>query len=197
MKTDRSRPDFTNALIHFTRGRKSQTRHWESGYSKGATTLVPAMNVLKEIYTAGVIRGSTTESGFIKGFHTAVCLSEVPLSGIRYFAGEGEKYEFYGVAISKRSAFKEGVRPVIYLPDSEGDWIPAEQRWRHVRFEPPTIDHTWEREWRKKGDLELKNVVGCYFFVWSPEERRDLLALTTPLTNVRGVLCMNHLFDMM
>jgi hypothetical protein len=193
----RSRPDFTNTLIHFTRGRNCRERHWEEGYQKGSETVVPAFDVLKEIYLEGTIRASTTKSGFIKGRNTAVCLSEVPLSGIRYFAGEGQKYECYGVAVSKRSAFSTGARPVIYLPDSEGDWIPTDQRWRHVRFDPPSVDHTWEREWRKKGDLELKEVLGCYFFVWTPEERQMLLKLKTPLTNVRGILCMDHLLDMM
>ena len=134
MPTQRARPDFTNALIHFTRGRTSEKRHWESGYKKGETETAVALEVLKEIYADGVIRGSTTASGYIKGAHTAVCFSEVPLSGMRYFAGMEQKYQYYGVAVKKKSAYEQGARPVIYLPDNEGDWIPPEQRWRHVRF---------------------------------------------------------------
>ena len=36
-----------------------------------------------------------------------------------------------------------------------GHWIPAEERWRHVRYEPPQVDFTHEREWRVPGDLDL------------------------------------------
>ena len=193
----KSRPDFAQALIHFTRPRKGVARHWEPDYEKNPEPEISAFEALKEIYIDGVIRGSTSKSGYIKGKNRAVCMSEVPLSGIRYFAGPEEKYEYYGVAISKKSGFGVGARPVIYLPDKEASWIPVEERWRHVRFEPPSIDHTWEREWRLKGDLDLNAVVGCYFFVYSHDEKKSLEALSTGLTTVRGIFCMKHLFDMM
>ena len=194
----KSRPDFAQALIHFTRARKGKARHWEKNYKADTALEVSAFEVLKEIYSEGAIHGSTSESGYVKGKHRAVCMSEVPLSGIRYFAGPDEKYEHYGIAISKKSGFSVGARPVIYLPNGEeSDWIPADERWRHVRFEPPTIDHTWEREWRLKGDLDLNSVVGCYFFVYSHDEKKELEALRTHLTTVRGIFCMKHLFDMM
>jgi hypothetical protein len=66
------------------------------------------------------------------------------------------RYRFYGIALSKRAVFEAGGRPVIYLPDGEADWIPAEEKWRHVRFEHGEVDFTHEREWRVPGDLDLK-----------------------------------------
>jgi len=40
----------------------------------------------------------------------------------------------------------------------KGEWIPEEQKWRHVRFELGKIDWTHEREWRVPGDLDLTKV---------------------------------------
>ncbi len=40
---------------------------------------------------------------------------------------------------------------MIYQPACDFEGLPAEIRWRHVRYEPitnPPIDFTWEREWR-------------------------------------------------
>jgi hypothetical protein len=66
---------------------------------------------------------------------------------------EKGKYRFYGLAFSKRTIFDAGGRPVVYLPDNEGEWIPEEQKWRHVRYEFGKVDWTHEREWRVPGDL--------------------------------------------
>lgn len=194
------RADFTNSLIHLTRERNIKRRHFEVVNGIDEATKVSAFEVLKEILTDGIIRGSGKE-GFIKGAERAVCFSEVPLSGVKYFAntkGDEARYRFYGIAISKRAAFDCGGRPVIYLPDDEGNWIPPDQKWRHVRFEYGTVDHTHEREWRVKGDLDLKNVPGFYVILWNPSEvnqaekaiRSDLKKL------VRGYLPMEHLIQM-
>lgn len=83
---------------------------------------------------------------------------------------------------------------MIYLPESEGDWIPAEHKWRHVRFEHGSVDFTHEREWRVLGDLDLTKLPGLYVLVWTDAEAREISKMETPIQNlIRGILPMEHL----
>jgi hypothetical protein len=135
------RPDFSASLTHLTRER-----------IRANQPSVPAFSVLNEILSAGVIRGGV---GYIKGTKPVVCFSEIPLANINAFADHQEgRFRFYGIVLSKRAIFEAGGRPVIYLPDYEGGWIPDGEKWRHVRFEHGTVDFAHEREWRVLGDLE-------------------------------------------
>ncbi|MDR6412762.1 UNVERIFIED_ORG: hypothetical protein ABIC62_006140 [Burkholderia sp. 1595] len=134
----------------------------------------------------------------MKGARRAACFSEIPLSAVREFASEPTdevaRYRFYGVSTSKKAVFKLGGRPVIYLPENEGDWIPDDQKWRHVRFEHGTVDFTHEREWRVLGDLNLTKLPGLYVLVWSATEAREITSLDMPVKKlIRGILPMEHL----
>src|SRR5262245_19224366 len=137
------RPDFNQSLVHLTRERKVYSAPQKVGDVVKLERVVSAFEVLKETLMSGTIRGSGNE-GFVKGNRRAVCLSEIPLSVVHHFASppsEGDaKYRFYGVALSKRSVFEAGGRPVIYLPDAEGGWIPPDEKWRHVRYEFGRVD---------------------------------------------------------
>ena len=157
-----------------------------------------AFNNLKSILKEGIIKGGF---GFIKGPNRAVCFSEIPLSQLKLFAKpepDKARYRFYGICISKKSAFENGARPVIYLPDDEGEWIPKDEKWRHVRFEYGSVDFTFEREWRKKGDFDLRNVPGFYVICWNPKEKSALKKIINDeiKTKVRGYLPMEHLIQM-
>jgi hypothetical protein len=178
------RADLSHCLIHLTRRRLDP---------EGS-----AFEVLKEILQSGTIRGG---SGFVKGGHSVVCLSEIPFFALREFTSPpagNARYEPYGVLVGKESVFNTGGRPVIYLPDGEATWLPAEQRWRHVRFEAGTVDFTHEREWRVLGDLDLSKMQGLYVLVWSPAEARSLGGLSTPVKNkILGVLPLRDLMTMM
>jgi hypothetical protein len=188
------RPDFSQALIHLTRYRKTQVWNADKFVFEVVET-TPPFQVLKEILTSGVLRGSGNE-GFVKGSQKAVCFSEIPLSAVHHFASEGPdaRYCYYGVVLSKQAAFAAGGRPVIYLPDNEGDWIPAGQKWRHVRFEFGNVDFTHEREWRCPGDLDLTKMPGMQVLVWSPDEANEILTMNSPLQHlIRSVLPMKHL----
>lgn len=181
-KSELRRPDFSHGLVHLTKER-------------GATK---AFDVLKEILVSGELKGSG-HSGYVKGNRKAVCLSEIPLSSVHHFAGKPEveedvRYRFYGLAISKKAVFEAGGRPVIYLPDSEADWLPDDQKWRHVRFEHPDVDWTFEREWRVPENLSLKDVPGIYVLVWGATEAKEIMTLDFPQKKkIRGVLPMEHL----
>jgi hypothetical protein len=182
------RADFTNSLVHLTRETTQlNTKTW------ALDVIGSPFDVLKRILGEGVIRGGT---GFVKG-KPVVCLSEIPLASMDKFAGPmggSSRYRFYGVALSKQAVFAAGGRPVIYLPDSEGNWIPFDQKWRQVKFEPPDVDWTHEREWRVPGDLDLTKVPGLYVIVWSAQEAKEVSNLSCPREKlIRGVLPMEHL----
>lgn len=187
------RPDFSQALIHLTRYRKAT--QWNDEKRENEVHIASPFDVLKEILTSGVVRGSGNE-GYVKGSQRAVCFSEIPLSAVHHFAAEGQdaRYCYYGIVLSKQAVFAAGGRPVIYLPDKEGDWIPSEHKWRHVRFEFGTVDFTHEREWRCPGDLELKKLPGMQVLVWSPDEVKEIQNMKSPVQHlIRSVLPMKHL----
>lgn len=196
------RADFNHSLVHLTRERLEYSESTNSFFDpqKLLRTVQP-FEVLKEILNSGKIRGSGND-GFVKGNQKAVCLSEIPLSAVSDFASRPEhaeaRYRFYGIALSKEAVFSAGGRPVIYLPDNEGQWIPPDHKWRHVRFEMGTVDFTHEREWRVLGDLDLTKVPGIYVLVWSPSEAKEVYEMTSPVSErIRGVLPMEHITQML
>lgn len=187
------RADLSHGLVHLTRKRREQvasdtessSHPWEPDESAMQTT-VPAFEVLKEILTSGVIKGSGP-TGFVRGSTRAACFSEMPLSAVsRVAKSEGSKYEPYGIIVHKSSVFAAGGRPVIYLPRDEANWLPEDQLWRHVRFEPPDVDWTHEREWRCPGgfDLTTSNV---FVLVWTAREALEIATIQVK-TTVLGTL---------
>ncbi|MEX0363078.1 MAG: hypothetical protein AB3N10_19035, partial [Allomuricauda sp.] len=106
------------------------------------------------------------------GGDPVICLTEMPLNSFLKYASSRRKdsIDTYGIAITKKAAFKYGARPVIYglshsnfsyientqtkriLPD---DILPIQEQYRLVshNLDEKRIDWTHEREWRikKKG----------------------------------------------
>ncbi len=155
------RRDMGNLLFHFTRSRPSgvlppcqtATFPWVPP-PPSALEAKTAFEVLTEILTSGKIMGT---SEFNKGGHRCVSFTEWPVSELPSLfaingelakAGERPRYEPYGIAVKKEWLFQQQGRPVIYQPDAEYSYLPPELQWRHVRYEPPYIDFSWEREWR-------------------------------------------------
>jgi hypothetical protein len=196
------RSDFSHSLVHLTKNRK-EYEYDQQTLERKLIREVSAFDVLKEILVSGTIRGSGND-GYVKGDRHAVCLSEIPLSNLREFADAPyveppkHKYRMYGITLSKDAVFKAGGRPVFYLPDTEGDWIPAEQKWRQVRFEHPQVDFTHEREWRVPVDvLDLTQFAGMYVVVWNTGEAKVITKLQTPVSDkILGVLPMEHISAM-
>jgi hypothetical protein len=58
------------------------------------------------------------------------------------------RYSPFGILVEKQWIFEQGGRPVIYQSNAEFEFLPEQIRWRHMRYEPGTVDFTWEREWR-------------------------------------------------
>ena len=190
------RPDFSQGLVHLTKTRiKQEPFDWFAKERKPQSPpeITDSFTVLREILDSGQIYGSGN-AGFIKGNRKAVCLSEVPLSSMHLFAGEQGRYSSYGISLPKAAAFAAGGRPVIYLPDDEGLWIPDDQRWRHVKYEHGNVDFTYEREWRIPGDLDLSKLPDFYVLVESDDEADALRELpSVSKLPIRGIFAMQHL----
>jgi hypothetical protein len=181
------RPDITHALIHLTGDRSAK---------RGLT----AEQALHSILQEGIIRGSGND-GYIKGPNRAACFTEMPLASVRYFIDSHHgkhKYKYFGIAISKSSAWDIGARPVIYLPDHEAAWIPEEEKWRHVQFNHGEIDFTHEREWRSKGDFDM-NRCSVYVIVPDREHESQIRLIDSQFikNNIIGYLHMNLINDIL
>ncbi|MCB9164993.1 MAG: hypothetical protein H6592_11295 [Flavobacteriales bacterium] len=131
------RKDLSSHLIHFTKGNSKEE----------------AFERLKTILRGGYLKPG---KGMIRSSEECVCFTETPLeavaSGFNGRYGQ-RRYSDFGIMFSKEAIYNEGGRPVIYQPESEYTQLPQSIRYRHVRYEPPQIDFTWEREWRLKSDL--------------------------------------------
>ena len=131
-----SRGDISEFLIHFTKGE----------------TIEDAFQRLRKIINEKCLLGG---SETIKGRYPCVCFSEAPLtelSGGLVNPRLYSKYSPFGILVHKEWLFQNGGRPVIYGADDEFAALPESHRWRHMRYEPPEIDFTWEREWRVSRD---------------------------------------------
>jgi hypothetical protein len=126
------RDDLSTRLIHLTRG-----------------VTYNAAEAFLSIVESKMLRGDT---GNIKGGYRCICFSEAPLSNLAMILANPMAHEMrykpFGVMLDKKWLFARGGRPVIYQPASDFKLLHDSQRYRHVTYEPPDVDFTWEREWR-------------------------------------------------
>ncbi|WP_310622394.1 hypothetical protein [Flexibacterium corallicola] len=156
-----SRPDLTPYLLHLTKNTNK-----DDDYS--------AFDNLISILKTGVIWGSSRKKGFVKGSRKATCFMDVPFSSLKYVLTPENtdpskpRYEPYGVAITKKYAYKNGVRPVLYLSDEELEIfnVPRDELWRVVRFQVNNtgwVSWLHEREWRRPDKFILPNTIQAAF----------------------------------
>ncbi len=127
------RADLSNDLIHWIRGASDDE----------------AFDTMRRIVLEQRLLGGT---GHIKGEYTCVCFTEAPQGTFHKVVG---RYRPFGIRVSKRWAYAQSGRPVVYQTDAEFHQLPESHKWRHVRYEPnaePPIDFSWEREWRIQAD---------------------------------------------
>jgi hypothetical protein len=131
------RGDLSNRLIHLTRSDSAQE----------------AKERFSAILRGGRLLGSTRD---IRGGAKCICFSEAPLANIVQSLGDsarnGFRYAPFGVMVSKQWLFSKGGRPVIYQSEEEFSHLPESLQFRHVRYEPGSVDYTFEREWRVRTD---------------------------------------------
>ena len=148
-----ARPDLSPYLIHLTKNTVS---------ADGDSAVDNLVNILK----MGRVFGSSRKKGFIKGPNTATCFMDVPFASLKYILTaencdeKQPRYEPYGIVITKRLAYKNGCRPVLYLSNNEMRTlsIPEDEKWRVVRMEGAdanSVNWAHEREWRCKGSFTL------------------------------------------
>jgi len=163
----RKREDLTVMLTHLTKPRELLTTTDENDVNALATENL--INLLKD----GVLKGSTTSSGFIVGDRPAVCFYEAPLLAIAqnvrheidsYLENRGNRKLRYcgaGLMFHKCHIFKLGGRPVIYdRTETAKQYLTADLHWRIVNYNPGLdcpIDWTHEREWRVPGDFDFSS----------------------------------------
>ena len=150
------RTDLTTGLVHLT---KSSPKN-------------KLVEVMFKILEEGILRGSTTDKGFIVGKNRAVCFQDAPVQSVAqncWFeqklreSGEQVKTRYFpsGFLFHKQEIYKKGGRPVIYDKTVEAKkYLPETEWWRIVNFDisddDAFIDWTHEREWRIKGDFSFK-----------------------------------------
>lgn len=126
------RPDIADHVIHFT---------------TDSTTRL-AFERFQGIVGDQCLLGGGTK---VRGGYRCVCFTEAPLASLERGLVNPNVYSRYspfGIMFEKGWLFAYGGRPVIYQPEAEYDALPDALKWRHVRYEPGTVDFTWEREWR-------------------------------------------------
>ena len=132
-----SRQDIADYLIHFTKGINTEDAFFR----------------LQKIISEQTLIGG---DGFIKGGYRCVCFSEAPLSclsdGLINYS-DFSRYSPFGIMVHKAWLYERGGRPVIYQSEDEFYLLPDELQWKHVLYEPPKVDFSWEREWRIRTDI--------------------------------------------
>ena len=154
LKIKQARPDVTDYLIHWTRGKV------EDGH------VVTPFHMLKTIVQCGYLmpsfapRTRVTVGGrenTIKGLTPVVCFTEQPLdSFIKSCEALSNRYHPYAIAVRKDRLFEYGGRPVIYGDGNLLIQLPEECKYLWVHYQPiPSagiggypLDWTHEREWR-------------------------------------------------
>jgi hypothetical protein len=159
-----------------------------------STDKFSAYENLVSILECGEIWGTKR---FIKGPSKASCFMDVPFSALKFILdkensdAEAPRYEPYGIVVSKKYAYRNGCRPVLYLSSDEMSQlaIPANEQWRIVRFEvTKTRMISWihEREWRCKGAFTLPKKLFAVL-VRTPKEAAALAKKTISVRNFKAL----------
>lgn len=152
------REDLADYLVHFTKGNSDEEAY------------LNLVSIIKQRQ----VNGSNKN---IKDGSNCICFSETPLVCLndRLVNLKGYScYSGFGILAPKKNVFELGGRPVIYQPDSEFKQLNNTNSWRHVRYDPPDVDFTWEREWRLKEDYFLLDP-GSYEIVVPNKDWEDRL----------------------
>ena len=138
------------------------------------------LSTLKRILAQQIIKGTNT---LTRGTEKVTCFTSTPLSQYadrRIFRSHLSRWDFehYGIAIDCEFLKRLGARPVHYGTDT--DWSRLSNLDRpFFQLEMSTgtsINWEAEKEWRIRGDLELKNIprYRAFVFVKKKQERTAL-----------------------
>lgn len=165
-------------LIHSTRARsgpwpgesESQFRDWLLLSNPTPSDPSPLETLHRIVGQRHLIGGGPT----IRGGRSIVSFSALPLIDFvahRTFRPHVGRWdaEPYGIAIRKDAARKLGARSVIYVDRDFESEIPPASRWR-IQPRGKTFDWTVEREWRVRGDIDLRRLASDEAIVFVDRE---------------------------
>lgn len=165
-------------LIHSTRARsgpwpgesESQFRDWLLLSNPAPSDPSPLETLDRIVGQRHLIGGGPT----IRGGRSVVSFSALPLLDFvahRTFRPHVGRWdaEPYGIAIRKDAARKLGARSVIYVDRDFEPEIPPASRWR-IQPRGKTFDWTAEREWRLRGDIDLRHLASDEAIVFVDRE---------------------------
>lgn len=157
-----NRPDFSNYLIHFTKGVKPcvEKDNPATSFAKGKSARDRLVSILKQ----RTIKSSTLP--WVK--REAVCFTECIWGSLLAHA---KKYSPYGIGFSKEHIFNHGGNPIFYVRPK----LYENQKWNedvHIFTSPflpeysnekmrstpnaRRVDYTHEREWRIPNELQFE-----------------------------------------
>lgn len=144
-----NRPDFSKYLVHFTKGRKPDSKAMDNPalQFKGHSAKERLLGILrsKKIIASRLTTGNDSD---------AVCLTECVWSSLLIHA---KRYSCYGIGFTKEFVYKQGGNPVFYANSIIfNDLIGSKHKAfmaLYDPFAPHPIDFSHEREWRNPNEL--------------------------------------------
>jgi hypothetical protein len=165
------RQDLTDYVVHLTKPRPS------SATALDVLLQILRDGYIHPTFAKMPNRRASMPRNTVKGPDPAVCLTEQPIWAILESRDVlPRRYSGYGIVYHKYCLYREGARPVLYgsekelgrrLDTGESGWqegkdiftggLPPHLQYLWVNYAPqeagidtPSIDFTWEREWRCK-----------------------------------------------
>lgn len=140
-----------------------------------------ALNTLARIAIESRLRSS---SRLTRGNEPTISWSPIPpheLQKIRRWNPALIRWTFepFGLAIQKSILRGLGLKPTIYAPDKAYSRLKPLDRYRFQLDDPPRCSWRHEREWRLRGDLDLRSIPpeAAFLFVPEPASGLELLRL--------------------
>ncbi|MFG5120866.1 hypothetical protein [Methylorubrum sp. POS3] len=152
----------SDSLVHLT---KVDWHKWNASVPSGKCDMEnEAFFTLLKILKEKKLR---SHDGMIKGRYKCVCFSETPIMTLQQLFDNNHdnfRYRPFGIIFKKKYIFDKGGRPVIYQPADDFEKLHEDHQHLHVTYDlknSPSIDFTWEREWRFRSDTGIELTKEC------------------------------------
>lgn len=192
------RPDFSNYLIHFTKGKSPVSKEMDNlvGPIKGTTAEERLLSILKSktIYAS--------QMPWV-GKCTAVCFTECVWSSL--FA-HTKNYSSFGIGFTKEFIFKQEGNPVFYVrptlfkgqewsKDIKGFTTPFAPKYGGENMDgrcKNPIDYTHEREWRVLHNLKFEYSDIAFIVLPSSKYLPSIPSVVQKAVGTDNILFMNN-----
>lgn len=192
------RPDFSNYLIHFTKGKAPVSK-------KSDNPVCPFKELREQERMQSILKSKIIFASHMPwvGKCSAVCFTECVWSSL--FA-HAKNYSSFGIGFTKEFIFKQGGNPVFYVRLS----LFNEQMWNEeikgftTPFSPEygeekmdgrcknPIDYTHEREWRILHNLEFEYADIAFIVLPSSKYLPSIPSVVQKAVGTDNILFMNN-----